>query len=258
MGWFSKKPDDNTPIQLMNDNWSMYFKWTGENEEYPMMCFIDETYSEKTPDDYKEGVVFAVYLVHEGITENGMPLPETNTEMQKREEELFSRIEAARIHAKLPSRWVGIGRKSYTFQTRDSKSLIPILEAWADSNPLVRKKDISTDKGWGAYERLKPNVFERMQMEDMQVINTLLAQGLNEEEMHPLDFNFSGPADKLDIIQKDLEEENFVAVHREPNRMTMQKPLPLDLQTVWQCTQYMKMSGMAHECSYDGWGCRVK
>lgn len=257
MGWFSKKPDNTTPIQLMNDAWGMYFKWMGDNEEYPVMMFFDDSYSQKLPGDYDEGVELMIRVNDDLIFENAMLKPDTNRDLQARENVLYGNIERSGIHTKLVGRMVGVGRKYYRFQTRDVKALASVLEQWANEIPFLKDRQVKTEKGWEMYKRILPDLLQRMQMSDMQVINTLVQHGLNEDELHPLDFNFSGPSEKLDIIQKDLEEESFVAIHREANRMTMQKPLPLDLQTVYQATSYMKMSAMAHDCEYDGWGCRI-
>lgn len=260
MGWFSKKPDSNTPVQVMNDRWNMYFKWVGENEQWPIMFFFDETYAEKSPDDYNEAVEFTTfYSVKEpvAIQENGFPLASVNAEIQKREDQLVERITAAHLHVKYVVRLVGAARKTYRFQARDGEALVKILRQWASEMPFVTKTDERTGKGWTQYENALPKMGERMQISDRNLIETLLQNGAQEDEAYPLDFTFTGPADKLDIIQKDLEEEEFVTTLREPNRLEVQRPLPLDLKTIYHFTSYMLMSSMAHDCSYDGWGCKL-
>lgn len=260
MGWFSKKADENAPIQVMNDSWNMYFKWIGENEQWPIMFFFDETYAEKVPDDYKDGVEFTTFYSTKepvAIAANGFPLPEVNAEIQKWEDKLVQRIEAARLHVKYVVRLVGAARKTYRFQSRDGEALLKILRQWASEIPFVTKVQEQSTKGWKQYENVVPKLGERMQISDRQLIDTLLEKGANADDSYLLDFTFLGSPDKLDIIQKDLQEEEFEVTVREPNRLVLQRALPLDLKTIYHFTSYMLMSSMAHDCQYDGWGCKL-
>jgi hypothetical protein len=259
MGWFSKKNDSNASITVQNDQWNMFIRWAGENRLHILM-FFDETYAEKIPDDYNEGVELRLILKQadpECLTQEGMPLPEYNRDLQSREDDLMQRIARAGLHVKYVGRLVGVGGKTYRFQSRDASKLIPVLQQWAGEIPYLAKQMVSEEKKWALYERILPNAAERMQISDRRVIDHLLANGAKEDTMYTLDFNFTGASDKLDIIQKDLEEESFTTAARSANHLQMQRELPLDLETIYECTFYMLMSSHEHEFRYEGWGCRL-
>lgn len=258
MGWFSKKKDDTAPGPVMSDSWNMFIRWMDENREIPVFMFFDETYAEQRPDDYNDGVELRLILNADQLSENGVPLPQTNLDLQSREDELVRRIEHTRLHVKYTARLVGAGGKTYRFQSRDGSALTPLLEQWAGEIPYLRKSEVKTEKKWGFYERIIPNGAERMQISDRNLIETLLTNGAKEDTLYTLDFTFTGPSDKLDIIQKDLEEESFTVSQRESNLLVLQRELPLDLETIYQFTLYMLMSSVAHDCRYDGWGCNLK
>ncbi len=262
MGLFSKsKPDPNTEIKVLNDSWQMFFRWMehGENE-LPIMMSFDETYAKAQPKDYKYGVEFSVFVPNDAdhiFPETSMIQGHVNKNFMENEPQLYANIEAAKSHSKLIAKLTGIGRKVYRFQTREPKELIPILEKWSTGLQFVRRTEVETRKDWTYYTGILPNLAERQQISDRFVIEHAIQNGANREDSYACDFEFRGDANQLAIIQKDLEEEEFTTVKMDGNALTLQRNLPLDLKTISHFTSYMLMSAMAHNCSFDGWGCKI-
>lgn len=262
MGLFSRsKSDPNTEVKLSNENWQLFFRWMEHGEkELPIMIFFDETYAQNQPKDYKYGVELSVFVPHDeehvfpGTT---MIKNYVNQDFIDNEDRMQSMIEEAHSHTKLIAKLVGIGRKVYRFQTRDPQQLIPILEKWTENLQYNRKTEIETRKDWTYYTGILPNLAERQQISNRIIIENALENGANEEDLYPCDFTFSGSANNLSIVQKDLEEEEFITVKMVNNELVLQRSLPLDLKTISDFTTYMMMSAMAHDCLFEGWGCHI-
>ena len=257
-----KKGETNSPIKVDNEKWSMYFFWREVNDmEYPVMVFFDETYVDQIPDDYKYHVECEVFVPanKDFVQDEELMLrPEVNAQLLEKEQELYSSIEEAEIHSKIVVRMVGMARKVYRFQTRDKKALTELLQKWGDSILFVRKTELTSGKGWDTYKSTAPGQLERMQMSDLNTIQAAIENGATSEEMYLMDFFFEGKIAKLNLIKENLEEESFSTVSLEGNKMMLQRELPLDLKTIFHFTSYMLMLSMAHECVYQGWGCKIE
>ncbi len=116
-------------IPVQNDDWEY---WDFYDEEgYYGLNFIDSSYLEaKNQNGFKKEYYLKVIIPDSKQSEGKFPTPETNSELQKSEDELIVLLETNKIHCKQVHRCIYYGAKRMLFEVADITDFEKCLDKW--------------------------------------------------------------------------------------------------------------------------------
>jgi regulator of RNase E activity RraB len=258
LDFFSKSKTKTTNSPVTGRSWDTYYFYFGEKEDDEFIAVV--TFDENAVQNQKgydkcRRIIFCVD--GKNVFENGLITSDEEKKITKYQNELLKLLKDNKVDFKFVGRQTYLGVKDLVFQVNDVNNFDKIAKDWA-AKITDYKIEFKELKGWDFFNaKIKPDEIDRQQIDDRNIIDTLIKNGSNPKKLHFIEHVFIGDKKDLEKIKKQLEKRNFREVQFENGTLVMGTKQPLILNGMYRVTSMLLSLSNDNNVKYDGWGTKV-
>ena len=253
MGWFGSSKKQ---VRVAEGPWDFYVYPYGEGQR-ASITFNVRADAEHEHRGYDACRRVILYLPHDRVYANGLPMAEEYQRSTEDERSLIAELEHASVDCMKVGHMLYGAMRDVVFQVENTSGFSAVYERWRAARKH-RKIDLVERSGWSFFEdKVRPKPVHRKWIANNHVIIALLQAGSDGQRTHSLDHMFLGASAALDVVVRELQGAGFQCRRSEPSSLTVVQQLPLDCDEITTWT--LRFESLAESCgaSYDGWGAAV-
>ena len=253
MGWFGSSKKQ---VRIAEGPWDFYVYPYADGQRASITFNVRADAEHEHP-AYNACRRVIIYLPHERVYANGLPMPEEYQRSTEDERSLIAELERAGVDCIKVGHMLYGAMRDIVFQVEDTAGFRAVYERWRPTRKQ-REIELVEKAGWSFFdEKVRPKPVHRKWIANNHVIIELLKAGSDGQRPHSLDHLFLGSAAALDVVERELGGAGFRSQRREPSLLTIVQQLRLDCDEITTWT--LRFESLAENCgaSYDGWGAAV-